>query len=564
MFKYQTIIILLLVLGAATCFIAYMSDQLGMKLGKKRISLNVGRFSLRPRQTATALSMASSLAVMIVTMLVLLAINPSLRQGLLYYDEARRENARLSGLNAELKTQSDQQSNAIKKQTQSNQQLENSLRGKNLQLVGLNNRVSQTQQQVNAAQQQLDAAQHNLHSAQSEREAAQHARDAAQSARDAAQAAQNRAQAGQQQARQGEAQARAGFQEAQSRFQAAQARFVQAQQQEKIARQRVTTARTELHSANAQLSSTQSKLANARVLLNAAKQQTATAQRQAANAQRQTLDAQRQTAETMRLKANANAQLAIAAQNLSIAKGVLSGEIKVIVPAGQVFSAATIPAQTNSAQVLDILHKLLAQAAQNARAMNFQSINLDMTSFRQDDPIADLSEEQQLKLAADVYAAQTPISVRIVAARDHPEGETELVVRPFGVEVHSAFTSGEVIAQTTINGSQSGAQGDAQVFNRLLSLLDEGQKVAAARGVAPIPSTAEPNIYASDTRLSIFQALRQIQQKGGEVPVRLVAATALSTIEPVHIRIEVGDATSTSDATPGITPDKVSGAPQKT
>src|ERR1017187_2561151 len=55
---------LLFGLTAATCVIAYWADNLGKKLGKKRISL----FNLRPRQTATLISMASSVGIMILTL----------------------------------------------------------------------------------------------------------------------------------------------------------------------------------------------------------------------------------------------------------------------------------------------------------------------------------------------------------------------------------------------------------------------------------------------------------------------------------------------------------------
>ena len=558
MFKYQTIIILLLVLGAATCFIAYLSDQLGMKLGKKRISLKVGRFSLRPRQTATALSMASSLAVMIVTMLVLLAINPSLRKGLLYYDEARRENTRLGLRNAQLKTQSEQQQTAIDRQTQATRKLENSLRDKNLRLAGLNNRVAEKQSQVNVAQQKLDAAQRNLQSAQSERESAQKARDAAQSARDAAQVAQNRAQSGQQQARAGEAQARqseaqarTSFQAAQARYQAAQARLQTLKQQEEKARAGADKAREDLSLKRAELSSAQSDLERARTTLGEAGRQAMSLRINNLGLTRQKIALDVLIAQQQKNLAILSANLEAAGFNLRIAKGILSGEIKVAVPAGQVFSATTIPTGTSAEQALTILHRLLDEAAQNAKSMNFQAISLDMSSVQQDTPETDLSDEQKLEAAAKIFADQAPVSVRIIAARDHPEGESQLSVRPLGVLVRPVFRSGEVIAKTVIKSGQNDAEGDAQVFNQLLSLLDEGQKTATDRHISAIPTAEEPNFYASDTRLSIFRALRQIQQKGGEVPVRLVAATAISTIEPVRIRIEVGDdSASPSAATP--------------
>ena len=82
----MTLGILLLALIVATCFIAYFADNLGKHLGKKRISLKVGRFSLRPRQTATLISMVSSVAIMLFTLACLLTANKSIRNALLRYD----------------------------------------------------------------------------------------------------------------------------------------------------------------------------------------------------------------------------------------------------------------------------------------------------------------------------------------------------------------------------------------------------------------------------------------------------------------------------------------------
>ncbi len=58
-----TPLFLLVGLMIATAVIAYWSDNLGKKLGKKRVSL----LGLRPKQTATLITIASSLVIMLVT-----------------------------------------------------------------------------------------------------------------------------------------------------------------------------------------------------------------------------------------------------------------------------------------------------------------------------------------------------------------------------------------------------------------------------------------------------------------------------------------------------------------
>ena len=87
----KTPLILFVGLTVATCVIAYWSDNLGKKLGKKRISL----CGLRPRQTATILSMASSWLIMVLTLIVLVTVSSDLRRALLYYDSIQAQNKSL-------------------------------------------------------------------------------------------------------------------------------------------------------------------------------------------------------------------------------------------------------------------------------------------------------------------------------------------------------------------------------------------------------------------------------------------------------------------------------------
>ncbi|HVF85045.1 MAG TPA: DUF3084 domain-containing protein [Abditibacteriaceae bacterium] len=558
MLRYQTILVLLLVLSVATCVIAYLSDKLGMKLGKKRISL----LGLRPRQTATALSMGSSLLVMLFTMGLLLLTFPALRGALLHYDEARRENTRLGSLNQQLKTTSQQQQDAIQKQTEANKELETSLSKRNIQLTKLNNPVGEKQRLVTDAQRQLNVATQNLSNATQARQAAQNARDAAQRA--------------QQEAQRGEAQARSGETEARAQFAQAQAAFEQAQRQEIAARRGVVRAQAQLSGARVQLSgarvqlsaartelngirtalsstrtalsstrftlsSTRTQLSSARTQLTDARKQTTAAKKQTAEAQRQAFAAQRRTVESLRSSAQAEVKLALMQKTLGQADRLLSGDIKVVVPAGQTFGTTLLPTRATKEQSLESLRFLLAQANQNVRQSGFRLLRLESIEVQQGDQTAELSEEQNLELHASFLAEQNaPISVRLVAARDYGENENEIVGRLQALAVRQVFAPGDVIAQTTISGEQSGAAGEALVFSRLMSLMDEGQKAATARGISPLPTKDEPSFFASDTSLRIFEAKRQIQQKGGDVPVRLVAATGLSTVEPVRVRIEVG------------------------
>src|SRR5919112_73412 len=83
----STPFILIFGLTVATCVIAYWSDNLGKNLGKKRISL----LGLRPRQTASLISMVSSVGIMLLTLIALMVSFRNFRHALLRYDRVNEE-----------------------------------------------------------------------------------------------------------------------------------------------------------------------------------------------------------------------------------------------------------------------------------------------------------------------------------------------------------------------------------------------------------------------------------------------------------------------------------------
>ncbi len=67
--------------------IATVGDRIGMKVGKSRLSL----FNLRPRQTATLVSVATGMVASFSTLLLLIALDDRLRQGLFQLDDIQAE-----------------------------------------------------------------------------------------------------------------------------------------------------------------------------------------------------------------------------------------------------------------------------------------------------------------------------------------------------------------------------------------------------------------------------------------------------------------------------------------
>lgn len=89
------LILILFSLAVAGGFIAFWGDRLGTRVGKKRLSL----FHLRPRDTATLLTIVSGALIAFFAVLALLAYDKDLRHAVIFGAQIRRQNTELlSGL----------------------------------------------------------------------------------------------------------------------------------------------------------------------------------------------------------------------------------------------------------------------------------------------------------------------------------------------------------------------------------------------------------------------------------------------------------------------------------
>ncbi len=79
-----------ILLFAVACLggvIATVGDRIGMKVGKSRLSL----FNLRPRQTATLVSVATGMLASFSTLMLLIALDSQLRKGLFQLDDIQQD-----------------------------------------------------------------------------------------------------------------------------------------------------------------------------------------------------------------------------------------------------------------------------------------------------------------------------------------------------------------------------------------------------------------------------------------------------------------------------------------
>ncbi len=148
-----------LVLGGV---IAIVGDRLGMRVGKARLTL----FNLRPRQTATLITILTGVIISASTFALLFAVSDQLRTGVFELeniqsdlrntrsdlDEATAEKERIEG---RLKTARRQQNAAQRQLEQINQSLEDAVK-----------QQSQTQAQLKTTQQRLNESQTKFQQAQ--------------------------------------------------------------------------------------------------------------------------------------------------------------------------------------------------------------------------------------------------------------------------------------------------------------------------------------------------------------------------------------------------------------
>lgn len=155
-----------LVLVAAVLFlggvIATVGDRLGMRIGKARLSL----FNLRPRQTATLITILTGIIISASTFGILFAVSDQLRKGVFEYEKIQGD---LSTARQDLQTTTTQKEQieqrlktARRQQTAAQQRLENI----NRSLQTAIEKQTQTQQALSSTQAQLQQAQGRFQQAQ--------------------------------------------------------------------------------------------------------------------------------------------------------------------------------------------------------------------------------------------------------------------------------------------------------------------------------------------------------------------------------------------------------------
>src|SRR6056297_2745878 len=143
-----SIIILLIVISG---LIAYLGDQIGMKVGKKRLSL----FGLRPKYSSIIITILTGVLIAIISITILLSIYSGLRQALLNINEVLEK---LDNLNEQV-IQKDIELQDMKDKIETKA---NELELLQKQKDGLEKKLNTTEKEVAAARESLRLAEDDI------------------------------------------------------------------------------------------------------------------------------------------------------------------------------------------------------------------------------------------------------------------------------------------------------------------------------------------------------------------------------------------------------------------
>ena len=492
----------------ATAVIAYWSDNLGKKLGKKRVSL----LGLRPKQTATLITIASSLVIMLVTFGAMLAVYKPLQDALLRYDSVRANNVTERAKNVRL--------------SQQNEILESG----NTKLIE-QNQVLQTQQgTVLAAKKQAE--QEKKQAEQDKTKAIQSASDAQQRETEA-KLNETKAKSGVKKAQKSLKTTRDDLRAAQEKLEPvqdelgrAQANLRMAQSAEKLAREEEKKAREEVRNANEDV------VARKKEVLERTKD--------TLDATAKSLEAQAKVTTLQEQKTKLQADIEAFEGRVKALQKAYENELfnafnePVIVSWGETLAQQFVAPRLNEESIINLLRDLMRQARANVQIIGVRSGRPSLQTHIIETSGAD--EAAKIRFIASELASRPAASVvRVFAVRNHTAGD-EAINAEFNVlPVDSAYRRDDIIATSVIDGSL----GDAQVFNQLLRLLNEGERMARTEKRVIPPQGGDNKFYAEGTNERLFEALRAITLLKSSARVRLRAAEDLTTTAPLKVRFEV-------------------------
>lgn len=470
-------------------FVAYLADGLGRKLGKKRLSL----FGLRPRHTATILTIGAGLLIPLMTVLSLSVASSDFRQWLTEGRAAIQESKRLAGR----------------------------VREQRLELTGLTDRLKTANADVVIAQQRLFQADAKLKSLDAKVKTLE-------SAANVAEAKRAKAQSGLESARKSLEgtlakldKVSADLEDIRKASTELQRSFALQQEDLKGAydqNKRITDENLKLEGSNeklkADISDFEAKLKELNIGIDSARKELTDAQEQASLAKEELTAKTEELSQVRSLLNQASTQFE-ANLGMSRTRPIMFGMNEELI-------RLSLPSSLIEAEALDAVRKLQIQAsslADSRGASTNPSLGLSAGLFFRTDGDRTITIDEQEKAIASALAGQNQEVLLVgYSALNAFQGEfVALVIKPY--RNPTVFKLGEAIVEGRIDGSQA----DTTIYSQLTSLLSENlTKAALAKGM--IPRQNAEGGFGQVTADKIFELVRQISTVGRTVRVTVVAA----------------------------------------
>lgn len=497
------LILAILILGGV---LATVGDRIGSRVGKARLSL----FNLRPRKTADVVTILTGSIISTLTLVILLATNAQLRDGLFRIDSIKRQRREAEAELANARNQKNQiQQDLAEARTQ--------LAGAQRRLDRVNQSLSNAITKQNQTQTQLDQAEASFQEAQADlRKFSQQAKNLR------AEINQLTAEARQ---LQGERQ-RLIAQRNQ-----VQTRLNRANVEQRQLERSVTQAQARLRQAEAEQQQLERSVAQAQARLKQAEAEQQQLEQAVVQAQERLKQADIQR--TALLKQQSELQFEIGAlennrQRLeqsvqALLLGLRQGSIAV--RAGQVLATGAVRDINSRPAAVQAVNELLREARRTAiklikpgqLAPNQQVIGITNTDFE--------------RLVNQIDDGQSYV-IRLLAAANYLEGERSVLIVPQPPVLNRViFPAGEQIATVSLNLSD---MSDEQILERLDYLFTVSNVRAKQSGILADPLTGT---VGSFRQTDLIKFILQLKEYQGNINVAVVTPETVYTSGPLKLEL---------------------------
>jgi len=505
------LILAILILGGA---IATLGDRLGSRVGKARLRL----FNLRPRKTATLVTVLTGSIISLLTLAILFGLSDQLREGVFNLESIQKQRRQAE---AELKA-AQTEKNAIQDDLA---QAKRELTGVQKRLETINRSLKKAIVRQNLTQAQLEKVQGKFQTAQAGLKKFSQQAQVLRSEINRLLADEKQLQAERQRLLVQRNQAQARLQQAEMEQEQLERSVTAAQASLSAVRNQRDELERSIKQTQTQLIQTQAQLKQAAADQQQLEQAVAEAEislRQA-HAQRASLLNQQKKLELEVAALGVNRQrLERSVQALLL--GLRRGNIAI--RAGQVLASGVIQNTTTSVSARQAIEQLRQEARRAAITLTkpqqlaanqapVQIVNLDELTRQMDD--------------GQVYA------VRLLAAFNYLEQET---FRDYGIQVIAqiapnrvVFPTGQRVATVEVNPTQ---MSDDQILERLDYLFTVSNRRAVESGILRDPLTGT---VGSFRQADLIKFILQLKRYQGRINVAAVSAETIYTSGPLKLEL---------------------------